>query len=82
MESLNPFLAKRLFEKNQNVLVLDMSPDGTSEYKDISLKNLLNMINDLSPEHSRNAKRGLAIPVHYRDLRRLDFHLNPVASTL
>lgn len=80
LESLNPFLTKRLFEKTQNVLILDMTPNGESEYKEISLRNLLNKINELSPIDNRGSKRGLVIPVHYRDLRRLDFHLNPVAS--
>jgi hypothetical protein len=77
LEHLNPFLAKRVFEKSANLLILDMKPNQESEYKHVSLRTLLSIVN----VHGDSADRSyFANPVHYRDLRRMDFNMNPVES--
>ena len=79
MAHLNPFQNKRNVEKSVNMLILDISPSGVSNYKYITLRSLLNLINEKSIDDEKS-RGGNANQVHYRDLRRLNFHLNPHES--
>lgn len=42
---INPILLKKLAEKQQNVLMMEIFPSGDSVYKEMSLRELLSYIN-------------------------------------
>ena len=78
-ESLENLHPKRLLGKEQqDILILDMKQDGGSDYRRISLRGILEIINERNLVTYTNGQNIAAI--HYRDLRHLDFQLNPSES--
>ncbi len=61
--------------------MLDIRPFAESEYLNISLRSLLAMLTSIDENSQISSSKGFfANAVHYRDLRRIDFNLNPVES--
>ena len=78
-ESLENLHPKRLLAKEQqDILILDIREDGVSDYRRISLRGLLELINEKSLGTYANGQN--IAPIHYRDLRHLDYQLNPSES--
>lgn len=64
-------------------LVIEIHPDGTTEFKEVSLKNLRDFVNDQAAKYdcdgiSLTEKDNSISLIRPRDLRRLEFSLNPL----
>lgn len=82
LDSINPFIARRIAEKSQNILLLDIHAGRESEYRELTVKELLLLLKDYSERldaaKATSVQRKSRISqITYRDLRRLEFQFNP-----
>lgn len=76
-------MAKRMAEKSQNILMLEILPEKESTYLRMSLRSLLELLKNDAENNTENhsmmshGRRSSVGQIGHRDLRRLEFQFNP-----